>query len=175
VGVEVPVWLEARELADFAEVFGGPGPLTGHIDLVREKGGAIEVWDYKPHARRERHAATQVFLYTFMLSVQPKLGKKLLTEITLKDLEDLRTKLAKKLQPQTIAHVFKLLKAMYNKSVLWNYFAGKNPVTGLKSKPLNNSRVRYLTQSIKMTERYAHLCPDVQATAVAGMLKEFGV
>ncbi|PKN46104.1 MAG: hypothetical protein CVU59_07065 [Deltaproteobacteria bacterium HGW-Deltaproteobacteria-17] len=70
VGVEVPVWLEARELEDFAEVFGGSGPLTGHIDLVREKGGAVEVWDYKPHARRERHAATQVFLYTFMLSVR---------------------------------------------------------------------------------------------------------
>ncbi len=70
VGVEVPVWLEARELEDFTEVFGGPGPLTGHIDLVREKGGEIEVWDYKPHARRERHAATQVFLYTFMLSVR---------------------------------------------------------------------------------------------------------
>ncbi|PKN18750.1 MAG: hypothetical protein CVU65_18195 [Deltaproteobacteria bacterium HGW-Deltaproteobacteria-22] len=70
VGVEVPVWLEAREIEDFAEVFGGHGPLTGHIDLVREKGGAIEVWDYKPHARRERHAATQVFLYTFMLSVR---------------------------------------------------------------------------------------------------------
>jgi len=77
--------------------------------------------------------------------LQPKLGKKQLTEITLKELEDLRTKLAKKLQPQTIAHVFKLLKAMYNKAVLWSYYSGKNPVTGLKSKPLNNSRVRYLT------------------------------
>ncbi|MBU1240930.1 PD-(D/E)XK nuclease family protein, partial [Myxococcota bacterium] len=70
VGVEIPVWLESREILDFAEVFGGRGPLTGHIDLVREKSGVIEVWDYKPGAKRERTAATQVFLYTLMLSIR---------------------------------------------------------------------------------------------------------
>ena len=75
-----------------------------------------------------------------------KLGKKLLTEITLKDLEDLRTKLAKKIAPQTIAHVFKLLKAMYNKAIAWNLYDGKNPVVALKTKPLNNSRARYLSR-----------------------------
>ncbi len=74
------------------------------------------------------------------------LGKKLLSEITLKELEDLRTKLGKKLAPQTIAHVFKLLKTMYNKAIAWNLYAGKNPVVALKAKPLNNSRVRYLSR-----------------------------
>jgi PD-(D/E)XK nuclease superfamily len=69
-GVEIPVWLEAGELVGFRNLFGGNGPLTGHIDLVREKGGYIEVWDYKPRAKQERNAATQVFLYTLMLSMR---------------------------------------------------------------------------------------------------------
>ncbi|PKN46194.1 MAG: hypothetical protein CVU59_06790 [Deltaproteobacteria bacterium HGW-Deltaproteobacteria-17] len=82
----------------------------------------------------------------YRLHLRPKLGKRLLTEITLKDLEDLRTKLAKKLSAQSIDHVFKLLKAMLNKATDWNLFTGKNPVESLKSKPLNNARVRFLTR-----------------------------
>ena len=78
--------------------------------------------------------------------LQKHLGKKLLAEITLKDLEDLRTKLTRKIAPQTVAHVFKLVKAMYNKAIAWNLYDGKNPVIGLKTKPLNNSRVRYLSR-----------------------------
>ncbi len=78
--------------------------------------------------------------------LQPTLGARLLTAITLEDLEKLRARLTKDLSPQTVIHVFKLLKAMYNRAIAWNQFNGKNPVAGLKSKPLNNSRVRYLTR-----------------------------
>ncbi|MBU1411775.1 site-specific integrase [Myxococcota bacterium] len=82
----------------------------------------------------------------YRLHLKPKLGQKIITEITLKDLEDLRTKLTKKLSAQSIDHIFKLLKAMLNKATDWNLFTGKNPVESLKSKPLNNARVRYLTR-----------------------------
>ena len=82
----------------------------------------------------------------FRLHLKPTFGKKVLGEITLKNLEDLRTKLAKKLSAQSIDHIFKLLKAMINKAIDWNLFTGKNPVEALKSKPLNNARVRFLTR-----------------------------
>ena len=78
--------------------------------------------------------------------LQPALGGRLLTAITIEDLEKLRAKLAKKISAQTVVHVFKLLKAMFNRAIAWNQFADKNPVSGLKSKPLNNARVRYLTR-----------------------------
>ena len=77
--------------------------------------------------------------------IQPALGGKKLSEITLQSLEELRAELAPQMAAQTMAHVFKLLKAMFNKAIAWNLFSGKNPVSGLKSKPLNNSRDRYLT------------------------------
>ncbi len=70
VAVELPVWIEEEDLADFTDAFGARGPLTGHVDLVREKGGLVEVWDYKPRARHERTAATQVYLYTLALALR---------------------------------------------------------------------------------------------------------
>jgi hypothetical protein len=70
LAAEVPLWLEPREVPGYGKIFNSAESLTGHIDLLRysAESGNIAVWDYKPHARRERFAATQVFLYAYMLS-----------------------------------------------------------------------------------------------------------
>jgi len=68
IGVEVPVWLESKELETFEKVFGCKEPLSGHIDAVRIEDGKVWVWDYKPNAHLEKYATTQVFFYALMLS-----------------------------------------------------------------------------------------------------------
>jgi len=68
IAVEVPVWLQAKELRDFNKLFRSKFPLTGHIDLLRIEDGNIWVWDYKPKAMKEKYATTQTFFYAFMLS-----------------------------------------------------------------------------------------------------------
>lgn len=76
VASEIPVWIEPRDLADYADALGRERPLTGHIDLLRhEEDGKIGVWDYKPGAPW-RSARTQVFFYAFILAVRTgiKLG-----------------------------------------------------------------------------------------------------
>ncbi len=70
IACEIPVWMESVELSDYQDVFPTKNPLTGHIDLLRYEAGKIVVWDYKPKAKREVTAATQVFLYALMLSVR---------------------------------------------------------------------------------------------------------
>lgn len=71
---EIPVWIEAGEIQDYAEVFGADAPLTGHIDLLRYAERRVEVWDYKPNAAKETTAMTQVFLYALMLSIRTGLS-----------------------------------------------------------------------------------------------------
>lgn len=75
VAVEVPLWAEANEFSDYDKVFGTSESLTGHIDLVRYEAGTdsefqVQIWDYKPGAYDEKYAATQIFLYAFMLSTR---------------------------------------------------------------------------------------------------------
>ena len=74
---ELPVWLEARELKDYTDVFGSLEPLTGHIDLIRmEQDGKVGIWDYKPHAYQEKTAWLQVLLYAVMISCRTGISLK---------------------------------------------------------------------------------------------------
>lgn len=68
LAIEVPLWLMPSELDGYAQLFRTTTPLTGHIDLLRIEDGKIWVWDYKPNARYEKYAATQVYFYAYMLS-----------------------------------------------------------------------------------------------------------
>ncbi len=74
LAAEVPLWVECGDVAGYEKHFFTAKSLTGHIDILRFNqsagSGGIEVWDYKPKAKRERFAATQVFLYAYMLSVR---------------------------------------------------------------------------------------------------------
>jgi len=69
LGVEVPIWLHAHELGKkFEELFASKEPLSGHIDALRLEDDKLWIWDYKPHAIKEKYASTQTFFYALMLS-----------------------------------------------------------------------------------------------------------
>jgi len=88
VACEVPVYLDAMDLEHMREELGfqiplelttpagigarRPGstsapPLTGHVDLVQLRNGAVHLLDYKPRADKERPVA-QLTLYALALS-----------------------------------------------------------------------------------------------------------
>jgi len=68
VAIEVPLWLHHEELNGYEALFSSKNPLTGHIDALRIEDGKIWIWDYKPNARLEKYASTQVYFYAYMLS-----------------------------------------------------------------------------------------------------------
>lgn len=70
VAMEVPLWLYPQELEGFHELFGSELPLSGHIDVLRVDGDKVWIWDYKPHAQKEKYASTQTFFYSLMLSAR---------------------------------------------------------------------------------------------------------
>lgn len=73
IAVEVPIWLKKEELEDFSCLFKSELPLTGHIDILRIEDGKIWIWDFKPYAKEEKYAATQLFFYALMLSIRTKI------------------------------------------------------------------------------------------------------
>jgi len=75
VAVEVPIWLTAADI-DALEVEyglrllpegGGPRVLTGHIDFLQVRNGAVHILDYKPDARTNKPIA-QLTLYALALT-----------------------------------------------------------------------------------------------------------
>lgn len=70
VAVEVPIWIKKEELEDFHALFKSDLPLTGHIDILRVEDDKVWVWDFKPKAKEEKYAQTQLFFYALMLSIR---------------------------------------------------------------------------------------------------------
>jgi ATP-dependent exoDNAse (exonuclease V) beta subunit len=75
VAVEVPIWLTATDI-DALEIEYGirlipeghePRVLTGHIDFIQVRNGAVHILDYKPDARTNQQIA-QLTLYALALS-----------------------------------------------------------------------------------------------------------
>jgi transposase-like protein len=70
--VEVPLWLEPREVpAELSEtgIFCITKPLTGHIDILQARFGVIHILDFKPDAKKI-NAIAQLFAYALALSVR---------------------------------------------------------------------------------------------------------
>ncbi len=75
VAVEVPVLLDADDIRHFRDQLGFEVPvtlgedeaITGHIDLLQIRNGAIHIMDYKPSARKAKPIA-QLTLYALALS-----------------------------------------------------------------------------------------------------------
>lgn len=73
VAVEVPIYLSAAELGALQRRYGlsqsdvAPSAVTGHIDFVQIRNGAIHILDYKPGARQEKPIA-QLMTYALALS-----------------------------------------------------------------------------------------------------------
>ena len=67
IAAELPVWMDEVESKIHLEIC---FPVTGHIDLLRYDDSKIQIWDYKPNAKREKWARTQVCLYALLLSLR---------------------------------------------------------------------------------------------------------
>ncbi len=68
--IEVPVWMEVREVGVPLTPQDSGMWLSGHIDLLSLENGAVWIWDFKPHADREIWAVGQLTLYARMLTYQ---------------------------------------------------------------------------------------------------------
>lgn len=73
VAIEVPVYFTPEDLEHMQKVLGFNIPLTldkiltGHIDILQVRNGAVHIIDYKPKAKKEKPIA-QLTLYALALS-----------------------------------------------------------------------------------------------------------
>jgi ATP-dependent exoDNAse (exonuclease V) beta subunit len=75
VAVEVPIWLAPEDIAQIErryriQLFAPASrsqPITGHIDFLQVRNGAVHILDYKPDARSNRPIA-QLTIYAIALS-----------------------------------------------------------------------------------------------------------
>jgi PD-(D/E)XK nuclease superfamily len=72
IAVEIPVYLTKEDIAyycsrgftlDFESDF-----ITGHIDFLQVSDGYLQILDYKPDARKEKHAHIQLTIYALALA-----------------------------------------------------------------------------------------------------------
>jgi hypothetical protein len=80
IAVEIPVYLTKEDIAyyrnrgftlDFESEF-----ITGHIDFLQVRDGYLQILDYKPDARREKHAHVQLTIYALALARRANLPLK---------------------------------------------------------------------------------------------------
>ena len=80
IAVEIPVYLTKEDIAyyrdrgftlDFESEF-----ITGHIDFLQVRDGYLQILDYKPEARREKHAHVQLTIYALALARRANLPLK---------------------------------------------------------------------------------------------------
>jgi hypothetical protein len=71
VAMEVPIWLTAADIEEIETEYGfslGAGnSITGHIDFIQVRNGAVHILDYKPDARTNKPIA-QLTVYALALS-----------------------------------------------------------------------------------------------------------
>jgi hypothetical protein len=80
IAVEIPVYLTKEDIAyyrgrgftlDFESDF-----VTGHIDFLQARDGYLQILDYKPDARKEKHAHIQLTIYALALARRANLPLK---------------------------------------------------------------------------------------------------
>jgi ATP-dependent exoDNAse (exonuclease V) beta subunit len=75
VAVEIPIWLtesdffalEAQHGIEIAPQSDSPRSITGHIDFIQVRNGAVHILDYKPDARTNKPIA-QLAIYALALT-----------------------------------------------------------------------------------------------------------
>ena len=75
LAVEVPIWLSPGDIAALEATHGirllpedsGAGSITGHIDFLQVRNGAVHILDYKPGARADKPIA-QLMIYALALT-----------------------------------------------------------------------------------------------------------
>jgi ATP-dependent exoDNAse (exonuclease V) beta subunit len=72
VAVEIPVFLTSEDIAYYRQSRFDIGfetsAITGHIDFLQIRNGNIHILDYKPDARKEKHAHVQLTIYALALA-----------------------------------------------------------------------------------------------------------
>jgi ATP-dependent exoDNAse (exonuclease V) beta subunit len=75
LAIEVPTWLAPADIAALESEHGikllppesGAASITGHIDFLQVRNGAVHILDYKPHARTDKPIA-QLMIYALALT-----------------------------------------------------------------------------------------------------------
>jgi ATP-dependent exoDNAse (exonuclease V) beta subunit len=75
LAVEIPIWLTENDIAaierqyaiELAPPTGAPRAITGHLDFLQVRNGAIHILDYKPDARTNKPIA-QLTIYALALA-----------------------------------------------------------------------------------------------------------
>lgn len=82
----------------------------------------------------------------YKLHLAARFDKKHMNEITVLDIEKMKTELLKAgSAPATVAHALKLVRQIFNKSIAWGLYEGLNPVRGVKMPIVVNHRERFLS------------------------------
>jgi ATP-dependent exoDNAse (exonuclease V) beta subunit len=72
VATEIPVYLTRDDLAYYRSrgfnLAFESDIITGHIDFLQVRNGYLHILDYKPEARKEKHAHVQLTIYALALS-----------------------------------------------------------------------------------------------------------
>jgi ATP-dependent exoDNAse (exonuclease V) beta subunit len=73
VAVEIPVYLTKEDNPRLPETHGfslnfETDVITGHIDFVQVRNGYVHILDYKPEAKKEKHAHVQLTIYALALA-----------------------------------------------------------------------------------------------------------
>jgi len=105
------------------------------------------LWDgyYKPFAENKKSWVAEKSFYKIW--IRKAIGKKPLKEITIFDLEKIKSKMEKEgKSPKTVQHILATIRQAFNRAINTEIFVGLNPVSKIKFQKLNNKRMRYLTQ-----------------------------
>jgi integrase len=100
---------------------------------------------YKPFAESKKSWPSEKSFYEIW--IKESVGKKPLKDITIFDLEKLKSKMEKKgKSPKTVQHILANIRQIFNRAINLEIFPGPNPVSKIKFQKLNNKRTRYLTK-----------------------------
>jgi ATP-dependent exoDNAse (exonuclease V) beta subunit len=72
VAVEIPIYLTREDIAYYRargfDLNFESDIITGHIDFLQVRNGYLHILDYKPDAKKEKHAHVQLTIYALALS-----------------------------------------------------------------------------------------------------------
>ncbi|MGO9530340.1 MAG: tyrosine-type recombinase/integrase [Syntrophobacteraceae bacterium] len=121
-----------------------------------------EIWKkYHSWAKTSRKSFSAE-LNRYEKHLEPRFGKKRLSEITPLALEELKSELTAKSSDQTIKHILVLVRQIINKAIAWDLWQGINPVKKIKLPNPNNQREKYLEpeQAEKILEELGKISPQ---------------
>jgi len=81
VAIEIPIYLTQDDIAYYRsrgfDLAFDADVITGHIDFLQIRNGFLHILDYKPEARKEKHAHVQLTIYALALARRANLRLKM--------------------------------------------------------------------------------------------------